>query len=77
MTELLQEGYIDTFRHFHKEEVKYTWWSYLGHARERNVGWRLDYFIINQEMLEKIVDSKILDDVEGSDHCPIELEIKS
>lgn len=77
MTELLQEGYIDTFRHFHKEEVKYTWWSYLGHARERNVGWRLDYFITNQEMLEKIVDSKILDDVEGSDHCPIELEIKS
>ncbi|MBP5678833.1 MAG: exodeoxyribonuclease III [Bacilli bacterium] len=76
MTELLESGFIDTFRYFYPEEVKYTWWSYLGHAREKGIGWRLDYFIVNKEFLEKVKDSKILDQVEGSDHCPIECEIQ-
>lgn len=76
MTELLESGFIDTFRYFYPEEVKYTWWSYLGRAREKGIGWRLDYFIVNKEFLEKVKDSKILDQVEGSDHCPIECEIQ-
>ena len=76
MTELLDSGFIDTFRYFYPNEIKYSWWSYLGHARSKGIGWRLDYFIVNKEFIEKIKDSKILDEVEGSDHCPIELEIK-
>lgn len=76
MTELLSTGFIDTFRNFYPNDIKYTWWSYLGHAREKGIGWRLDYFIVNEEFLNKIIDSKILDNVEGSDHCPIELEIE-
>jgi len=73
MTELLESGFIDTFRYFYPEEIKYSWWSYLGHAREKGIGWRLDYFIVNKEFIKEIKDSKILDQVEGSDHCPIEL----
>ena len=75
MTELLDSGFIDTFRYFYPEEIKYSWWSYLGHAREKGIGWRLDYFIVNKEMIKNIKDSTILDEVEGSDHCPIKLEI--
>ena len=75
MTELLNSGFIDTFRYLYPEEVKYSWWSYLGHAREKGIGWRLDYFIVNQDFMKKVKDSKILDQVEGSDHCPIELNI--
>ena len=73
MTELLEAGFIDTFRNLYPEEVKYTWWSYLGHAREKGIGWRLDYFIVNKDFMKKVKDSIILDKVEGSDHCPIEL----
>ena len=75
MTELLDSGFIDTFRYFYPEEVKYSWWSYLGHAREKGIGWRLDYFIVNKDFISKIKDSKILDSIEGSDHCPIEIEL--
>lgn len=73
MTELLDSGFVDTFRHFYPEEIKYTWWSYLGHARERNSGWRLDYFIVNNNFVDSIKDSIIYTDVLGSDHCPIGL----
>ncbi len=73
MTELLESGFIDTFRYFYPEKVQYSWWSYLGHAREKGIGWRLDYFIVNQDFMKQIKDSIILDEVEGSDHCPIEL----
>ena len=73
MTELLESGFIDTFRSLYPEEVKYSWWSYLGHAREKGIGWRLDYFIVDKEFMNQVKDSKILDDIEGSDHCPIEL----
>lgn len=76
MTELLKEGYIDTFRYFYPEEIKYTWWSYLGHAREKDVGWRIDYFIVNKEFIKEIKDATIYSDVLGSDHCPIGIELQ-
>ncbi|GAB4311526.1 MAG: exodeoxyribonuclease III [Methanobacteriaceae archaeon] len=72
----LENGYVDTFRMFNHGSGQYTWWSYRTRARERNVGWRLDYFFVNQEFKNNIKDSYILSDVMGSDHCPIALEIK-
>ena len=75
MTELLDSGFVDTFRYLYPTEVKYSWWSYMRNARSKNIGWRLDYFIVNKEFIDRVVDSKILSDIEGSDHCPIELEI--
>ena len=75
-TELLESGMIDTWRKFNSEEKNvFTWWSYLGHARETNAGWRLDYFIISKDYFNKVKSSNILGDVYGSDHCPIELEL--
>lgn len=75
MTELLDSGFIDTFRYFYPDTIKYTWWSYLGHARENDSGWRLDYFIVNNDAIKLVKDSIIYTDVLGSDHCPIGLEI--
>ena len=76
MTELLQAGFTDTFRHKYPDKTDaYTWWSYMGKAREKNVGWRIDYFIVSNSIKEKIKDAKIYPEVLGSDHCPIELEI--
>ncbi|MBN2156315.1 MAG: exodeoxyribonuclease III [Candidatus Lokiarchaeota archaeon] len=75
-TELLEHGYIDSFREFIKEGGHYTWWSYRTRARERNVGWRLDYFVISKELLPELVDSSILSEVYGSDHCPIRLVLQ-
>ncbi|MBQ7240498.1 MAG: exodeoxyribonuclease III [Bacilli bacterium] len=76
-TVLLESGLIDTWRYFNPEEKnKYTWWSYMGHARENNSGWRLDYFLISKDYISKVNSSKILDDVMGSDHCPIELDLE-
>ncbi|MEJ8543467.1 exodeoxyribonuclease III [Methanothermobacter wolfeii] len=72
----IENGYVDTFRMFNKEPGQYTWWSYRTRARERNVGWRLDYFFVNEEFKEKVKRSWILSDVMGSDHCPIGLEIE-
>lgn len=72
----LDNGYLDTFRMFNNEPDNYTWWSYRTKARNRNVGWRLDYFFVNEEFKNNVVDSYILSDVLGSDHCPIALEIK-
>ncbi|MEM4337037.1 MAG: exodeoxyribonuclease III [Candidatus Woesearchaeota archaeon] len=71
----LKKGYIDTFREFVKEGGHYTWWSYRFNARKRNIGWRVDYFVVSKELSKKIKSSKILKEVYGSDHCPIELEI--
>ena len=74
---MLDMGYTDTFRHFHKEEPeKYTWWSYRTAARKRNVGWRIDYFFVSASVLPKVHAADILSDVEGSDHCPVSLELK-
>jgi exodeoxyribonuclease-3 len=68
-------GFIDTFRMKNPEEVKYTWWSYRGGAREKNVGWRIDYFLVSEAIQDKIKDAFILNDVYGSDHCPVGVEI--
>lgn len=75
-SELLDSGFIDTFRYFHPEEVKYSWWSYLFHAREKNAGWRLDYFVVSKCLLDNVVDSYIYNDIFGSDHCPIGIDLK-
>lgn len=78
MTELLSENFIDTFRLLYpNKEDAYTWWSYMGHAREKNIGWRIDYFITSKQLKNKIVDSRIYSEIMGSDHCPIELEIEN
>ena len=75
MSEFLDMGYIDTFREFVKEGGHYTWWTYRFKARERNAGWRLDYFIMSKKLRSKLLNSSILNDVYGSDHCPVKLEI--
>ena len=77
MTELLKENFTDTFRMLYPEQQDaYTWWSYMGHAREKNIGWRIDYFITSNSLNKRIIDSKIYSEVLGSDHCPIELDIE-
>ena len=73
MTELLGAGFVDSWRFQHPEEVKYSWWSYRMRARERNVGWRIDYFLVSDNFKDHIVSTNILNDVFGSDHCPVEL----
>lgn len=76
-TELLEAGYIDTFRHFYPEVVdEYSWWSYFAKSRERNIGWRIDYFVASEKLKTRLVDAKIHQDIMGSDHCPVELIIK-
>ena len=72
----ISNGYIDTFRMFNKEPDNYTWWTYRMGARARNIGWRIDYFFISDDLKDNIVDSYILPDILGSDHCPIGLKIK-
>ena len=77
MTLLLKENFIDTYRYLYPEkENAYTWWSYMGRAREKNVGWRIDYFIVSKCLRKRVKDSKIHMDIMGSDHCPIELDIE-
>ena len=76
MTELLESNFIDTFRYKYPEKQDcYTWWSYMAHAREKNIGWRIDYFITSENLKEKIKEAKIHTNVFGSDHCPVELMI--
>lgn len=76
MTRLLKEGFIDSFRHFYPDEIKYSYWSYRFNARKNNSGWRIDYFVVSAQLMDKVKDSRILNEYYGSDHCPIELEIK-
>lgn len=71
--EFFTAGLVDTFRYLHPTEVKYTWWDMVSRARERNVGWRLDYFMVSDDLKDKIVAAEIHDEVLGSDHCPISL----
>ena len=76
MTELLNAGFIDTFRYKYPDKTgAYSWWSYMFHARENNAGWRIDYFVVSQRIAEKMKDAVIHSDVMGSDHCPVELVI--
>lgn len=73
MTELLGAGFIDSWRYQHPDEVKYSWWSYRMKARERNVGWRIDYFLVSENLKDRIESTEIRNDILGSDHCPVEL----
>ncbi len=75
-TQLLEAGFTDTFRKLYPEKVQYSWWSYMYHAREKNVGWRIDYFVVSDRIFEKVKDSFILNDVFGSDHCPVGIELE-
>lgn len=73
---IMDAGFIDTFRHFYPDTVKYSWWSMRGGAREKNVGWRLDYFLTSSALQDRLSDAAILNDIYGSDHCPVVLELK-
>ncbi len=75
-TRLLEAGFVDTFRRFYPEEVKYTYWNYLFNARSRNVGWRIDYFLVSEDLLPKVKDAAIYNEYYGSDHCPVALRIE-
>ena len=76
MTVLLDDGFIDTFRYFYPDQGNiYSWWSYRFKAREKNAGWRIDYFLTSESLKDKLVDAKIHTDIMGSDHCPVELDI--
>ena len=76
MTQLLSNGFIDTFRTLYPEQVTYSWWSYRFRAREKNTGWRIDYFLISERLKDRLVDAKIHTDMMGSDHCPVEIILK-
>ena len=76
-SELLGSGFIDSFRHFHPDKTEaYSWWSYRGGARQRNVGWRLDYFGLSPALIDRLREATILPDVMGSDHCPVAIVLR-
>jgi exodeoxyribonuclease-3 len=76
-TQVLESGYIDTFRHFYPDvENVYSWWSYMFQARSKNVGWRIDYFVASRKLEQRLKDAKIHTDILGSDHCPVELTLE-
>ncbi len=72
----VSNGWVDTFRHFHAEPNRYTWWTYRFGARERNVGWRIDYFFTNETFIDQLEDADIHDNIMGSDHCPVSITLK-
>jgi len=76
MTQLLSNGFIDTFRTLYPEQVTYSWWSYRFRAREKNTGWRIDYFLISERLKDRLEDAKIHTEIMGSDHCPVEIMLK-
>jgi len=76
MTQLLGNGFIDTFRTLYPEQVTYSWWSYRFRAREKNTGWRIDYFLISERLKDRLEDAKIHTEIMGSDHCPVEIILK-
>ena len=75
-TELLNEGFSDTFRTLYPEKIEYSWWSYMFQARAKNVGWRIDYFVVSDRLMPKVKDSKIHTEIMGSDHCPVGIEVE-
>ena len=75
MTQLLGHGFIDTFRTLYPEQQTYSWWSYRFRAREKNTGWRIDYFLISERLRQQLIDAKIHTDIMGSDHCPVEVDL--
>ncbi len=74
-TELLNFGFIDTYRFYHPEEIKYTWWSYITNARSKGIGWRIDYFVVSKDIIDKVKNTYIYDEVMGSDHCPVGIDL--
>ena len=76
MTELLNAGFTDTYRYLYPEKIEYSWWSYMRKAREKNIGWRIDYFITSKDIQKNIKEAKIYSEIFGSDHCPVGLEIE-
>ena len=74
-TLLLESGFVDSFRYLYPNEIKYSWWSYRANAREKNVGWRIDYFILSPDLKDKLKDATIENDIYGSDHCPVTIRI--
>lgn len=75
MDKLVESGYTDSFRYMHPDKIEYSWWSYMFKARERNVGWRIDYHFVSNNLLPQIIDASIRTDITGSDHCPVVLEL--
>ena len=73
----LQNGFVDSFRHFYPDTEKYTWWSYRAGARARNIGWRIDYFLVSQKLIDKVTKAHIHNDLMGSDHCAVSIQINS
>ncbi len=76
MDAIVSAGYVDTFRHFYPEEEKYSWWSFRANAREKNIGWRIDYFLSSPKLIGSVEDAFILNEVHGSDHCPVGIEVE-
>ena len=74
-TELLASGFSDTFRSLYPDKVEYSWWSYMFQARQKNVGWRIDYFVVSNRIMDKVKEAKIHTEIMGSDHCPVSIEI--
>jgi exodeoxyribonuclease-3 len=74
-TRLLEAGFNDTYRTLHPDEVQYSWWSYRFRAREKNIGWRIDYFLVSNRLMERVADASIHSDITGSDHCPVSIII--
>ena len=74
-TDLLNSGFVDTYRRLYPDTVGYTWWSYMGHAREKDIGWRIDYFVVSEKLFKDVKDSSIHKTILGSDHCPIQLDL--
>ena len=75
-TELLESGFTDSYRYLYPEKIEYSWWSYMFHAREKNVGWRIDYFVVSDRIASNLKESTIYTDIMGSDHCPVGIEIE-
>jgi exodeoxyribonuclease-3 len=75
-TRLLESGFVDAFRRFYPEEIKYTYWDYVTNARAKNTGWRIDYFLVPERLIGKVKDAMVYDQYLGSDHCPVGLEIE-
>jgi len=73
---LLNSGFTDSFRALYPQQETYSWWSYMFKAREKNAGWRIDYWLVSDRMMDRVADSRILTEVMGSDHCPVELILK-
>ena len=76
LTAFINAGFVDSWRYFNPEEIKYSWWSYRFNSREKNTGWRIDYFLTSQRILDSVTETEIHNDIYGSDHCPVSITLK-